>query len=154
MVGYPVGGAPLAAAQAAWGTDRGQPIVAGVVAALRDEKIILPAPAVVERAAIAGRARARKRTADVLLAGVSGEQLAKLDRLLAVDPTPRATPLAWLRNTPVSPKADNIRELLDRLRSVRAIGLPADVASRPQFRGGDAAQFVQNCTLKAFSENS
>ncbi len=118
-----------AAAQAAWGTDRGQPIVAGVVAALRAEKIILPAPAVVERAAIAGRARARKRTADVLLAGVSGEQLAKLDRLLAVDPTTGATPLAWLRNTPVSPKADNIRELLDRLRSVRAIGLPADVAA-------------------------
>jgi hypothetical protein len=115
---------------------------------------ILPAPAVVERAAIAGRARARKRTADVLLAGVSGEQLAKLDRLLAVDPTPGATPLAWLRNTPVSPKADNIRELLDRLRSVRAIGLPADVASRPQFRSGDAARFVQNCTVKAFSENS
>ncbi len=81
------------------------------------------------RAAIAGRARARKRTADVLLAGVSGEQLAKLDRLLAVDPTTGATPLAWLRNTPVSPKADNIRELLDRLRSVRAIGLPADVAA-------------------------
>src|SRR5208282_3460609 len=128
-----------AAAQAAWGTDRGQPIVAGVVAALRAEKIILPAPAVVERAAIAGRARARKRTADVLLAGVSGEQLAKLDRLLAVDPTTGATPLAWLRNTPVSPKADNIRELLDRLRSVRAIGLPADVAAhvhedRPQAR--------------------
>ena len=71
-----------AAAQAAWSTDRGQPIAAGVVAALRTEKIILPAPAVVERAAIAGRARARKRVADVLLAGVSSEQLIELDRLL------------------------------------------------------------------------
>jgi hypothetical protein len=35
-----------AAAQSAWSTDRGQPIAAGVVAALRAEKIILPAPAV------------------------------------------------------------------------------------------------------------
>ena len=69
-----------AAAQAAWSTDRGLPIAAGIVAALRTEKIILPAPAVVERAAIAGRARARKRAADVLLAGVSSEQLIELDR--------------------------------------------------------------------------
>ena len=68
-----------AAAQAAWSTDRGQPIAAGMIAALRAEKIILPAPAVIERAAIAGRARARKRAADALLAGVSAAQLAKLD---------------------------------------------------------------------------
>jgi hypothetical protein len=39
-----------------------------------------------ERAAIAGRARARKRAADALLAGVSGEQLTELDRLLTIDP--------------------------------------------------------------------
>ena len=76
-----------AAAQSAWSTDRGQPIVAGIIAALRAEKIILPAPAVIERAAIAGRARARKRAADALLAGVSAAQIAKLDELLAVDPT-------------------------------------------------------------------
>jgi len=119
-----------AAAQAAWSTDRGQPIAAGIVAALRTGKVILPAPAVIERAAIAGRARARKHAADALLAGVSETQLAKLDRLLVVDSTIGATPLGWLRNTPASPKADNIRELLDRLRSVRDIGLPADAAAQ------------------------
>ena len=48
-----------------------------------------PALAVVERAAIAGRARARMRAADTLLASVSIAQLAKLDRLLTVDPTNR-----------------------------------------------------------------
>jgi hypothetical protein len=119
-----------AAAQTAWSTDRGQPIAAGVVTAVRAEKIILPAPAVIERAAIAGRARARKRAADALLAGVSAARLAKLDSLLAVDPTIGATPLAWLRNTPASPKAGNLCELLDRLRSVRDIGLPAEAAAR------------------------
>lgn len=50
-----------AAAQSAWSTDRGQPIAAGVIAALRTEKVILPAPAVIERAAIAGRRTARGR---------------------------------------------------------------------------------------------
>src|ERR1700722_13676308 len=43
-----------AAAQAAWSTDRGQPIAAAVVAALRTARIILPAAGVIERTAIAG----------------------------------------------------------------------------------------------------
>src|SRR5215469_9103961 len=42
-----------AAAQSAWGTDHGSPIVAGVIAALRAAKIILPASTVIERTAIA-----------------------------------------------------------------------------------------------------
>jgi hypothetical protein len=54
-----------AAAQSAWSMDRGAPIVAGVIAALRTARIILPAPAVIERTAIAGRARARKRAAGI-----------------------------------------------------------------------------------------
>jgi hypothetical protein len=81
-----------AAAQSAWSTDRGSPIVVGVIAALRAAKIILPAPAVIERTAIAGRARARKRAADTLLAGLSPAQLAKLDALLIPDPALEATP--------------------------------------------------------------
>ena len=54
-----------AAAQCAWSTERGASIVASIIAALLAGKIILPAPAVIERSAIAGRARARKRVADV-----------------------------------------------------------------------------------------
>ena len=119
-----------AAAQAAWSTDRGSPIVAGVIAALCAAKIILPAPAVIERAAIAGRARARKRTADALLAGLSPVQLAKLDALLVPDPTLGATPLAWLRNAATSPKPAHVRALLDRLRRVRDIGIPPEAAGR------------------------
>jgi TnpA family transposase len=119
-----------AAAQSARSTDRGQPIVAGVIAALRTAKIILPAPAVIERSAIAGRARARKRTADALLAGLSPAQLAKLDALLIPDPALKATPFAWLRNASTSPKPDHVRALLDRLRFVRDIGVPPEAAAR------------------------
>ena len=126
-----------AAAQAAWSTDRGQPIAAAVVTALRTAGIILPAGSVIERAAIAGRARARKRATDALLAGVSGEQMAELDQLLVHAPRPDMTPLAWLKAMPVAPKADHIRELLDRLRRVRDIGLPPDIAADP--RGTTAA---------------
>jgi TnpA family transposase len=119
-----------AAAQSAWSSDRGQPIAAGVIAAMRGEKIILPAPAVIERAAIAGRARARKRAAEALLAGLSETQSAKLDRLLVIDPSLRATPFAWLRNPPISPKADHVGQLIERLRYVRDIATSPEAAAR------------------------
>jgi hypothetical protein len=41
-----------------------------------------------------------------------------------------ATPFAWLKAMPVAPKADHIRELLDRLHRVRDIGLPAEITTR------------------------
>ena len=119
-----------AAARAAWATDRGPPIVTGVVAALRGEGVILPAASVIERAAIAGRARARKRAAGALLAGLPEAQAGRLDALLAPDPSLGATPLAWLKAAPAAPKADHVRELLDRLRLVRGIGLPPEARSR------------------------
>ena len=118
-----------AAAQAAWSTDRGQPIAAAVVAALRAAGIILPAASVIERTAIAGRARARTRATDAMLAGISDAQMAKLDRLLVLDASVNMTPFAWLKAMPVAPKADHVRELLDRLRRVRDIGLPPEIAN-------------------------
>ncbi len=119
-----------AAAQAAWITDRGQPIAAGVVAALRAACIILPPASVIERTAIAGRARARSRATNALLTGISDAQMSKLDGLLALDPSTNITPFAWLKAVPIAPKADHVGELLDRLKMVRGIGLPHEVAGR------------------------
>ena len=118
-------------------TDRGQPIVAAVIAALRTAGIILPAAGVIERAAIAGRARARKRATDALLAGVTEEQIAKLDRLLVLDPSVNMTPFAWLKAMPIAPKADHVGELLDRLGwSVKSVCRPTSPA---RSRGAAAA---------------
>jgi TnpA family transposase len=119
-----------AAAQGAWATDRGQPIAAAVIAALHAACIILPAAGVVERTAIAGRARARKRAADALLADIDDAKMAKLDGLLVLDPSVNMTPFAWLKAVPVAPKADHVRELLDRLKLIRGIGLPPEIAGR------------------------
>jgi Domain of unknown function (DUF4158) len=119
-----------AAAQAAWSTERGQPIAAAVIDALRGAGIILPAGNVIEGAAIAGRTRARRRATDALLAEVSNEQIATLDRLLILDASINMTPFAWLKAMPVAPKADHIRELLDRLRRVRDVGLSTGIAER------------------------
>src|SRR3546814_19225940 len=81
------------------------------------------------RAGSAGRARARQRTDDALLAGVPVDSLAKLDAVLIVDPRTGLTPLAWLRDIVISPTPDNVRGLLDRLARVREIGLPANIGA-------------------------
>jgi TnpA family transposase len=118
------------AAEAARATDRGQPIAAAVIAALRTAGIILPGAAVIERVAIAGRARARKRAADALVAGLSAEHLTKLDGLLVIDLSVGMTPFAWLKAMPIAPKADHVSELLDRLRMIRGICVPVENAAR------------------------
>ncbi len=130
-----------AAADAARSTDHGLPIVAAVVAALRAARIILPGAVVIERIAIAGRARARKRAADALVAGLSSEHLTKLDGLHVVDPSVGVTPSAWLKSMPIAPNADHIRELLDRLKLVRGIGVPAE--SGGHVHEGRLQQFVR-----------
>jgi TnpA family transposase len=100
------------------------------VPALRAACIILPPASVIERTAIAGRARARSRATNALLTGISDAQMSKLDGLLAPDPSTNTTPFAWLKAVPIAPKADHVGELLDRLKMVRGIGLPHEVASR------------------------
>lgn len=119
-----------AAARTAWNTERGQPIAASVVVALRIAGIILPVAAVIERAAIAGRARARQRATDALLHDLTEAQVVKLDGLLTLDSSLGMTPLAWLKTMPVAPKADHVGELLDRLYLIRKIGLSPDIAGR------------------------
>jgi hypothetical protein len=130
-----------AGAQAAWSTNHGKPIAGAVIAALQQSRIILPAVSVIERTAIAGRARARKRAADALLAELSPSQSAKLDELLVLDPAVNMTPFAWLKAVPIAPRADHVRELLDRLRHVRAIGLRPEIAAR--IHEGRLRQFVR-----------
>ena len=51
---------------------------------------------------------------DAVLAGISTEQMAKLEQLLVFDASVNMTPFAWLKAMPVAPKADHIRELLER----------------------------------------
>lgn len=113
----------------ATGADLPFMIATAVVEALRGARIILPAAAVIERVAIAGRARARRRAAEAVLSTVTEAQVAELERLLEIDAALGVTPFAWLKAVPVAPKADHVRELLDRLRRVRAIGLPPGPAA-------------------------
>ncbi|AFL51776.1 hypothetical protein ABIE78_002368 [Sinorhizobium fredii] len=116
-------------AGAAWDTDRGMAIAAGIIAALRQAKILLPAISTIERAGIAGRARARKQAAHALVAGLRPEQLDALDALLIPHAGKSAIPLTWLKTIPTTAKPDHVRDILDRLRMVREIGIPAKLTA-------------------------
>lgn len=113
-----------AAAVAAWSTDSGMIISAGLIDALRRARILLPSISTIERAGIAGRTR--KHATHALLSSPDREQLERIDALFVADPVTGATPLAWLKTIPAAAKADRVREILDRLCLVRRIEIPAD----------------------------
>jgi len=117
-----------AAAKVAWSTDKGMPIAVGVIGALREAKILLPATSTIERAGIAGRARARKQAAHALLSSIRPEQLHAIDALLTAD-SKGATPLTWLKTIPVAAKPDHVRDILERLSVVRGIDIPAKISA-------------------------
>ena len=117
-----------AAAKAAWATDKGMTIAMGVVTALREARILLPSISTIERASSAGRARARKQAAYALIADLSAEQVQALDQIF--DAAGGMSHLALLKTIPVAAKPDHVRQILDRLRQVRKIGISPDVAGR------------------------
>lgn len=110
-----------AAARTAWATDKGMTIAMGVVTALREARILLPSISTIERASSAGRACARKQAAHALIADLSAEQVQALDQLF--DAAGGMSHLALLKTIPVAAKPDHVRQILDRLRQVRKIGI-------------------------------
>jgi TnpA family transposase len=115
---------------AAWATDRGEPIVQRMLAHLRANGVLLPTAAVLERIGLAARARARKKTFETLAAGLSDSERDTLMGLLAVDPELRRSRFAWLRDYSESPAPSNIIELLDRLEYARGLGIDPARAGR------------------------
>jgi hypothetical protein len=116
-------------ADAAWATDRGEPIVQAMLAHLRGNSVLLPSATVLERIGLAARARARQKTFEMLAAGMTEAERDELARLLTVDPDLRRSRFAWLRDYSESPAPSNIVALLDRLEHARGLGIdPARVA--------------------------
>jgi hypothetical protein len=119
-----------AGADAAWATDRGEPIVQTMIAHLRANNVLLPTMNVLERIGLAARARARKKVFEVLADGLTAAQQAVLEKLLAIDPELRRSRFAWLRDYSESPAPSNIVALLDRLEYARGLGFGRGHAGR------------------------
>lgn len=130
------------AERAAAATDAALPIAVAIVEALRATNILLPMPSTIERAGIAGRARARKHAARLMVADLSPVQIGRIDALFDEQDGAR---LGWLKTVPVATRTDSVRDIVERLRVVRAIGIPHDTgtAVHPNRRH----QFVQEGRL-------
>ena len=85
-----------AGADAAWATDRGEPIVQAMIAHLRVNNVLLPTVNVLERIGLAARARARKKVFEALADGLTAAERDALEKLLAIDPELRSSRFAWL----------------------------------------------------------
>jgi TnpA family transposase len=119
-----------AGANAAWATDRGEPIVQAMLTHLRAERVIVPAAAVLERIGLAARVRARKRAFQALAEGLTDTTRGALENLMTFDPALRRSRFAWLRGYAESPAPTNLLALLDRLEYVRGLGVDAARARR------------------------
>jgi hypothetical protein len=115
---------------AAWATDRGEPIVQAMIAHLRANGVLLPAEAVLERIGLAARARARKKTFETLAAGLSDSERDTLTGLLALDPELHRSRFAWLRDYSESPAPSNVVALLDHLEYARGLRVDPSRAGR------------------------
>jgi TnpA family transposase len=115
-------------ADAAWSTDRGEPIVRAMLAHLRAHGVLVPDATVLERIGLAARARARQRTFQLLGDGITEAEQAALDSLLVTDPAVRRSRFAWLRDAPEAPAPGNMVAL--RLDWVRAIGIARERTGR------------------------
>jgi TnpA family transposase len=117
-------------ANTAWATDHGEPIVQAMLAHLRTARILIPAPAVLERIGLAARVRARKRVFEALGQGLTESARQALEKLLIFDPALRRSRYAWLRDYAESPAPSNMLGLLDRLDFVRSLGVDSARAKR------------------------
>ena len=115
---------------AAWATDRGEPIVQAMLAHLRTTNVLFPAAAVLERIGLAARVRARRKVFEALADGLTDAERDALESLLTVDPEVRRSRFAWLRDYSESPAPSNIIALLDRLEYVRGLGIGPERAGR------------------------
>ena len=112
------------------GSDRGEAIVAAQIGHLRRHGILLPAATILERIGLAARARARKQAHKNLVEGLEHKTIAGLEALIAVESDQDRTPLAWLREWPEAPSQRNIAGVVERLQTIRNLGVGADREQR------------------------
>ena len=112
------------AARAAFDTDDGRIILARVSGAIQAQRFVLPSADTLERIGLAGRARARRLSAQAVNDALDDERKQALNALLAYDPSLGRSRLTWLRTPPQSTSAPSMLALLERLTYVRAVALP------------------------------
>lgn len=107
-------------------TDRGSALAEAIVVGLRAESIVVPSVEVIERICAEALTHGTRRMHAHLIEPVSAASRAALDDLLVVADGAQLSRLSWLRQPPGTPRARHILAHLERLKTVRAIGIPTE----------------------------
>jgi TnpA family transposase len=110
-----------AAAICAASTDRGEPIARAVIEDLKERRITVPAPALVERLALAGRAWARRQSHRDLARSLDDVQRALLEALLTDRAEDSRTLHGWIAEVREGPTLKNLAAVTARLEVLRRI---------------------------------
>jgi hypothetical protein len=92
-------------------------------------KVLLPGASVLERFVAKVRRRVEARLWRLLGQGITAEQKVQLDHLLSVPTGSRASPLDQLRSGPVTASGPSLVRALQRVKTVRDLGLAKPVAA-------------------------
>ncbi len=125
-------------------TDKAMILAAHALETLRQQRIILPALGVIERACAEALTRANRRIYRALITPLERHHKRALDNLLNVAPSMSITWLVWLRQSPLKPNSRYMREHIDRLRVFQSLALP----------DGLGRQIHQNRLLKIAREGA
>jgi hypothetical protein len=109
-------------------TWQGVVLAEALINEMRRSRILLPPIAIIERLCAEAATLAQRRVHRVLTERLNGEQKEKLERLIGPPSSGRASKLAWLRSPVGAPNPRNVLALIDRLKVIREIELPPDLA--------------------------
>jgi hypothetical protein len=108
-------------------TDKGIVLATTLVESLRNRAVLLPALGVIERVCSEAITRANRRIYATLSDNLSPAHRLSLDALLKPRADKTITTMAWLRQSPAASTARHILTHIDRLKDLRAVGLPDEL---------------------------
>jgi TnpA family transposase len=108
-------------------TTQGVVLAQAAVDELRRRHVLLPPIAALEKLCATVATRAQREVFRLLTAPLTAEQRASLDQLLSLMTDRPASKLAWLRQSPGEPSAKAVLAHIERLQTIRALGLPPDI---------------------------
>lgn len=108
-------------------TDKGIVLATALIEYLRQQSLLLPNSNVIERMCAEAITLATRRIYQVLTEPLSEHHRQQLDMLLQRRPDGRLTWLAWLRLPPGKASSRQMLQHIDRLKMLRAIGLPEGI---------------------------
>lgn len=119
---------------------------------LLTHKVLLPGATVLEKFVARLRIRVADRLYRRLCRGVTAEQQARLEELLVVPKGRRGSVLDQLRSGPVRVSGPALVEALERLDTIRGLGITLPTAANlPQTRIAALARFAQKAKLTAIT---